>query len=89
MISRVWFRLISSTVPETPPDSMKSPMAKGWEDKITNPPATLPRTSSAARVTPRDPTDSKATREVMLTPRLPAVKTTVRVYSTSFTSIRI
>ena len=73
VISLVWLRLISSTVPEVESASIKSPMEKGWEERITRPPATFPRISSAARVMPRDPTDSSATREVMSISRHSAV----------------
>lgn len=66
--SLVWFRVISSTVPDTPLVSMKSPRAKVLEERITSPPATLPRMSSAASVTPREPTLSSATSEEELTP---------------------
>ena len=75
--SFVWFRPISRTVPEVPPASIKSPSAKGWEDRITNPPATLPRMSSAARVIPRVRTDNSAVREEVLTPSASAVMMTV------------
>ena len=57
----------------------RSPMEKGWAERITSPPATLPRMSSAARVTPRDPTDSSATREVMGIFRLSATISTVTI----------
>ncbi len=87
--SLVWFRPISRTVPEMPLASMKSPKAKGREERITSPPATLPRISSAARVMPRVRTDSRAVREEVLKPRASAVMMTVRTYSRVFTAVRI
>ena len=56
---------------------MKSPRAKGWEERITSPPATLPKMSSAARVMPRVRTDNSAVREEVLMPNASAVMMTV------------
>ena len=45
--------------------------------------------SSAAKVTPREATDSSATREVISTPRLPTTMMAARRYSTSRTPERM
>ena len=58
-------------------------MVKGWADRMTRPPATLASTSAAARVTPREATDSRATREVMSMPRLLMTMMAAMTYSTS------
>ena len=87
--SLVWFRVISRTVPSAPSTSITSPMLKGWEDRITSPPATLPRMSSAASVTPKVSTDMMAVSDVVLTPRAPAVMMAVSTYSTAFTAVRV
>ena len=52
---------------------------------MTSPPATLASTSSAARVTPREATDSSATREVMSMFRLSMTIMADSRYSTSRT----
>ena len=65
----VWFRVISRTVPTVSATSMSSPMLKGWDVRITRPPATLPRMSSAARVTP----SVSAVRDEVFSPRASAV----------------
>ena len=69
----VWFRVISRTVPTVSATSMSSPMLKGWDVRITRPPATLPRMSSAARVTPSVSTDTSAVRDEVFNPKASAV----------------
>ena len=71
--SFVWFRVISRTVPVVPDTSISSPMLKGWDDRITSPPATLPRMSSAASVTPSVSTDTSAVRDEVFRPSASAV----------------
>ena len=75
---RVWFSVISRTTPTVPDTSISSPMLNGWDDRITSPPAKLPKISSAASVTPSVSTDTSAVRDDVFSPSAPAVMMPVR-----------
>ena len=64
---------ISRTVPVVPLTSISSPSENGCEKRMTSPPATLPRISSAASVMPNVSTDMIAVSDEVLMPSASAV----------------
>ena len=80
---------ISRTVPVVPPTSISSPSENGCEKRMTSPPATLLRMSSAASVTPNVSTDMMAVSDEVLMPSASAVMMMVSRYRSVLRLVRM